>query len=138
MMVLGGGLACAAGAVALVLAALSDRVTFFFSPSELVAEAVAAETRIRLGGLVSDGSVRRLGDGLGTRFVITDLVHEVSVTYEGVLPDLFREGQGIVATGRMLPDGSFVAEELLAKHDETYMPPEVAEALERAGGGGPP
>ncbi len=133
MAFLGGGLACLAGAVALVLVALDDKVTFFFSPSELVAQPVAADTRIRLGGLVADGSVEKLADGLTTLFVVTDLAHDVTVSYTGVLPDLFREGQGVIVAGHLRDSDLFVADEVLAKHDENYMPSEVVDAL-KAGG----
>jgi len=133
MTILGAGLACFAGAVALVLVALSDQVTFFYLPSDLLAEPAGPATRIRLGGLVEEGSVEKASDGITTIFVVTDLAATVPVSYTGVLPDLFREGQGIIATGRFGEDGLFVAEEVLAKHDETYMPPEVAEALKASG-----
>jgi len=133
MVFLGAGLACFAAAVGLVLVALEDRVTFFFSPSELAAQPVAADQRIRLGGLVEEGSVEKDADGLTTRFVVTDLVERVTVSYTGVLPDLFREGQGIIATGSFDGGALFVADEVLAKHDEAYMPPEVADALKASG-----
>ena len=129
---LAGGLACVAGAVALVLVALSDKVTFFYSPTDLAVEAPPEGTRIRLGGLVEDGSVEKQADGITTRFVVTDLANVVPVAFTGVLPDLFREGQGIIATGRFEAD-LFVAEEVLAKHDENYMPKEVADALKESG-----
>lgn len=132
MTILGTGLLCLAVATALVLTALSDKVTFFYSPSDLAADSAGHDARIRLGGLVEEGSVTKDGDGITTAFVITDLVETVPVRYTGVLPDLFREGQGIIATGRMA-QGTFVAEEVLAKHDETYMPSEVADALKAAG-----
>ncbi len=141
MAFLAAGLACFALAAALVLAALEDKVTFFYSPSDLAVEPVGPDARIRLGGLVVEGSVARTGDGLTTTFELTDGAASVPVSYTGVLPDLFREGQGIVAAGRLVggaagarvPDAVFMADEVLAKHDETYMPPEVAEALVEAG-----
>jgi cytochrome c-type biogenesis protein CcmE len=119
------------GASALVLFALSDSVAFFVTPSEIAAGKVDAEKRFRLGGLVVAGSVER-DDGT-VRFRLTDQASEVPVRYRGILPDLFREGQGIVAQGVLGHDGVFTASEVLAKHDETYMPPEVAEALKQAG-----
>ncbi|MBC6440702.1 MAG: cytochrome c maturation protein CcmE [Rhodospirillales bacterium] len=134
MAFLGAGFVCFALATLLVLVALEDKVTFFYSPSDLVAEPVGPEVRIRLGGLVVDGSVTRLEDGVTTVFELTDGGAVVPVSYTGVLPDLFREGQGIVANGTMpSPAGPFIADKVLAKHDETYMPPEVAEALKEQG-----
>ena len=121
------------GASGLVLFALSDNVAFFITPSDIAAGKVDRDKRFRLGGLVVDGSVERPGnDGL-VQFRLTDRVHEVAVRYRGILPDLFREGQGIVAQGALDADGVFTASEVLAKHDENYMPPEVAEALKQAG-----
>ena len=120
-------------AVALALTALRDSVVFFYSPSDLAAKDVAPGQRIRIGGLVAEGSVAKSQDGLTTRFTVTDMKAQVPVRYSGILPDLFREGQGVVVEGRMEPGGSFQASEVLAKHDENYMPPEVADALKRAG-----
>jgi cytochrome c-type biogenesis protein CcmE len=121
------------GAAGLVLGALSDSVAFFATPSDIASGAVDAGKRFRLGGLVVPGSIAH-GAGDGTvSFSLTDQQSEVRVSYRGLLPDLFREGQGIVAEGRVGPDGTFVASQVLAKHDETYMPPEAAEALKRAG-----
>jgi cytochrome c-type biogenesis protein CcmE len=121
------------GASTLVLMALSDSVAFFASPSDVAAGKVDRDRRFRLGGLVVEGSVQRgAEDGLVT-FALTDQANVVQVRYRGLLPDLFREGQGIVAQGVLDGDGVFVANEVLAKHDETYMPPEVADALKRAG-----
>lgn len=119
-------------AAGLVLAALNDTVSFFRTPSELAAQPDLGDRRIRLGGLVEEGSVERVDGSAVIRFRVTDLQHAVSVTYKGILPDLFREGQGVVALGRM-QGTSFRAEEVLAKHDETYMPPEVADALKKSG-----
>lgn len=119
------------GASGLVLYALSDSVAFFATPSDIATGKVDAERRFRLGGLVVPGSIER-DDGL-VRFSLTDRAHEVRVAYRGLLPDLFREGQGIVAQGRLGESGMFEASEVLAKHDESYMPPEAAEALKRAG-----
>ena len=124
-------LALLGGASGLVLFALSDSVAFFVTPSDIAAGKVDADRRFRLGGLVVDGSVERQ-DGT-VRFRLTDQKSEIPVTYRGILPDLFREGQGIVAQGALGADGVFNASEVLAKHDENYMPAEVAEALKRAG-----
>lgn len=118
-------------AAGLVLAALQDKVAFFVSPSELQARKVEAGKRLRLGGLVEAGSVRK--EGSRVAFVITDGAAGVPVTYEGILPDLFREGQGIVAQGTVTAEGRFDAAEVLAKHDENYMPKEVADALKKTG-----
>ena len=120
------------GATALVLTALQDSMAFFISPSEVAAGAYQPGQRFRLGGLVEAGSVERSAVDGSVRFAVTDQVHAVPVTFTGLLPDLFREGQGIVAEGRLRPDGVFEAAEVLAKHDESYMPPEAAEALKRA------
>jgi cytochrome c-type biogenesis protein CcmE len=119
-------------ATALALTAFEDNLVFFYSPSDLAAQHVG-ERSFRLGGLVEENSVKRLPDGLTIEFRVTDTAQTVPVTYSGIVPDLFREGQGVVAEGRMRPDGVFVAREVLAKHDENYMPPEVADALNRAG-----
>jgi cytochrome c-type biogenesis protein CcmE len=119
------------GAGGLVLFALSDSVAFFVTPSDIATGRVEADKRFRLGGLVVDGSVERR-DGT-VQFRLTDQANEVPVRYRGILPDLFREGQGIVAQGVLGEDGVFAASEVLAKHDESYMPPEVAEALKQAG-----
>ena len=133
MMVFGGVLLI--GASALVAATFDDTIAFFKSPSEIVAEAPGPDRLLRLGGLVVDGSVER-GQGETVRFAVTDGGATIPVNFTGVLPDLFREGQGIIAEGKMA-NGEFVAAEVLAKHDETYMPKEVAEALEEQGHPGP-
>lgn len=120
-------------AVGLVLYALEDTVVFFNSPSDIVSSASAADgRRVRLGGLVADGSVVR-GEGLEVRFAVTDQATTVPVTYGGILPDLFREGQGVVVEGALGGNGVFRADTVLAKHDETYMPREVAESLKEQG-----
>jgi cytochrome c-type biogenesis protein CcmE len=119
-------------ATALALTAFQDNLVFFYSPSDLAVQHVG-QRNFRLGGLVEENSVKRLPDGLTIEFRVTDTAQTVPVTYSGIVPDLFREGQGVVAEGRMRPDGVFVAREVLAKHDEKYMPPEVADALNRAG-----
>ncbi|MEE8270498.1 MAG: cytochrome c maturation protein CcmE [Alphaproteobacteria bacterium] len=120
-------------ATALVLIALEDNLQHFYSPSQIQAHEVAPLQRFRLGGLVAEDSVAPLSDGVGVTFVVTDLAHEVSVVYSGVLPDLFREGQSVVAHGSLRADGVFEASDVLAKHDENYMPAEVVEALKEAG-----
>jgi cytochrome c-type biogenesis protein CcmE len=119
-------------AVALALVALKENVNLFYSPTEVARGEIPQGKTFRVGGLVRDGSVRREGQGLKISFEVTDGPHEVTVDYTGILPDLFREGQGIVAQGRLDPDGRFSADQVLAKHDENYMPPEVAEALIKA------
>jgi len=118
-------------AVSLTLMALRENVSFFFSPTQVMAGEAPQGYPFRVGGLVADGSVQRASDSLNVRFLVTDGAHTVPVSYTGILPDLFREGQGIVARGRLQPDGVFLAEEVLAKHDENYMPPEVADALKK-------
>ncbi len=127
------GLAALGLVTYLVLNALEGNLSYFFSPTE-VAEGKAPKDHIfRLGGLVESGSVQREAGELTVNFVVTDMAQRVPVAYNGILPDLFAEGQGVIAQGKMGPDDVFVAEEVLAKHDETYMPPEVAAALESAG-----
>lgn len=118
-------------ATGLALTAFQDNLLFFYSPTDLV-ERETPDRRFRLGGLVEEGSVERLSDGVTVRFVVTDTAHRVPVSYSGILPDLFREGQGVVAQGRLTADGVFVADEVLAKHDENYHPPEVDDALKSA------
>ncbi|WP_417490149.1 cytochrome c maturation protein CcmE [Maricaulis sp.] len=122
-----------AAAVALGLFALRDSVVFFYSPSEIASAPPEAGERVRVGGLVLEESIDTTGATDGAAFAITDRVETVHVVYAGILPDLFREGQGVIAEGRFRDDGVFQAETVLAKHDETYMPPEVAEALREAG-----
>ena len=115
----------------MLLAAFSENLVYFHTPTEVARGEAPAERKFRVGGLVAEGSVERADDSLAVRFQVTDTAETIPVRYEGVLPDLFREGQGIVADGH-LRDGVFVAERVLAKHDENYMPPEAAEALEKA------
>jgi cytochrome c-type biogenesis protein CcmE len=129
---IGGSLAVLAIAVALMLNAFRDSIVFFNSPSDVVEKHVEPGTRIRLGGLVKDGSLVR-GSNLNVRFEVTDGKTEIPVTYSGVLPDLFREGQGVVAEGALDGGGVFTADTILAKHDETYMPKEVVDALKKSG-----
>jgi cytochrome c-type biogenesis protein CcmE len=119
---------------ALALSAFRSNVTFFFDPTQVAAGQVKTGERFRLGGMVTEGSVKRSPGSLEVRFVVTDFKHQVPVSYTGVLPDLFREGTGVVAHGKMRSDGTFVADEVLAKHDEKYMPPEVARSLKRRHG----
>jgi cytochrome c-type biogenesis protein CcmE len=116
----------------LALRAFQENLRYFFSPSQVAAGEAPDERLFRLGGMVVEDSVSRESGSLTMSFVVTDYVNSVPVSYTGVLPDLFGEGQGVVAHGRLTPDGSFVAEEVLAKHDENYMPPEVADALAQA------
>ncbi len=118
-------------AVTFAIHALRQNMLFFVSPSQIATDA-PHDRNFRLGGLVKKGSLTREADGLTLHFLVTDLAKEVSVVYKGVVPDLFREGQGVVAMGRLRPDGVFAAEEILAKHDEKYTPPEVSSALKAA------
>lgn len=121
------------GAAALAMTAFEDNIVFFHSPSDLAAGKTEAGRLVRIGGLVEDGSVERFPGTARIAFALTDGSATASVSYEGILPDLFREGQGVIAQGRLRPDGVFEAVEILAKHDENYMPPEVADALKKAG-----
>ncbi len=116
--------------ISLALIALNKNINLFFSPTQVAAGEAPLNSTFRLGGMVVPGSVRRPEDGLIVAFDLTDTVQTVTVVYKGILPDLFRENQGIVAQGRLLTDGTFEAQQVLAKHDENYMPPEVADALE--------
>jgi cytochrome c-type biogenesis protein CcmE len=126
-----GSLSVLGVAVALVLSALSDNIVFFYSPSQLAEKHVPTGRRFRIGGLVENGSVHK--EGSEARFRVTDLKRSVEVVYRGILPDLFREGQGVIAEGSLGPDDIFSAREVMAKHDEKYMPPEVAKALKESG-----
>ena len=127
------GMAALAGATALVLVAFNDNLVFFYSPTELKAKTGAEDRRMRIGGLVEAQSLSRAGDGRSVSFRITDGQNAVAVLYQGLLPDLFREGQGAVAEGKLRPDGVFAASSVLAKHDENYMPREVVDALKKSG-----
>ncbi|CAN5307914.1 cytochrome c maturation protein CcmE [soil metagenome] len=131
LMLLGIGLAAG-----FALRAFQENLLYFYSPSEVAAGEAPDDRTFRVGGMVADGSVERSPGSLEVRFVLTDFAHSVPVRYTGVLPDLFREGQGTVARGRLTESGDFLAEEVLAKHDENYMPPEVARSLEKAAGAG--
>lgn len=126
------GLAALGIASALVLNAFNSNLVFFFSPSQVAANEAPLARSFRIGGLVEQGSIQREAKGLTTRFVVTDLAKTIPVTYTGLLPDLFKEGKGVVAQGKLGADGIFRADQVLAKHDENYMPPEAAEALKNA------
>ena len=127
------GLCVIGVAVTLVLRAFNSNMVFFFTPSDVAENKAPADRTFRIGGLVTAGSVKRQNDGLTVMFAVTDMVKTIPVTYIGILPDLFKEGKGVVAQGKLGEDGVFRAAEVLAKHDENYMPPEAAEALKRAG-----
>ena len=120
-------------ATVVAMKALNENMLFFVSPTDVEEQNLPAGKRFRLGGLVAGGSVSRASDSLSVKFIVTDGAASVDVMYDGILPDLFREGQGIIAIGELKPEGYFEAAEVLAKHDENYMPPEVADALEKAG-----
>ena len=126
------GLGAVGAASALVLNAFNSNLVFFFSPSQVQAREAPRERHFRLGGLVAVGSIQRDARSLQVDFVVTDGAHTVPVRYSGLLPDLFREGKGVVAQGKLRPDGVFQASEVLAKHDENYMPPEAAHAIDHA------
>ena len=127
------GLALLGGAVALALVALQDTVTFFFTPSQAAERNIQPGQRVRLGGLVEEKSIKKLADGVTTEFRITDQAKTVTVHYKGVLPDLFREKQGVVVQGAFQPDRVFVAATVLAKHDENYVPKELSDELKKQG-----
>ena len=130
--IVAGGLAALAVVAGLVLSAFQQNLVFFFTPSQVAANEAPQGKTFRIGGMVESGSVKRQPDGVTVRFIVTDTAKSVPVVYRGALPDLFREGKGVVAQGRVSPDGVFQASEVLAKHDENYMPPEAAEAVKRA------
>jgi len=127
-----GGIALVAAAVGLVLYALQNNVSLYFTPTQVYNKEAPQGRSFRIGGLVEEGSVKREGDGLTVHFNITDTSKNMPVTYKGILPDLFKEGKGVVAQGKLQDDNVFYAEEVLAKHDENYMPPEAMHALEEA------
>ena len=127
-----GGVAALAVCAGLVLTAFRENLVFFFTPSQVAANEAPQGRLFRIGGLVEAGSVKRQPDGVSVRFVVTDTAKSIPVIYKGALPDLFREGKGVVTQGRLAPDGVFQASEVLAKHDENYMPPEAAEAVKKA------
>ena len=132
-----GVLSAVGMAVALVLNAFNSNLVFFFSPTQVAANEAPQGRSFRIGGLVEQGSIQRETKGLTTRFVVTDLAKTIPVTYTGLLPDLFKEGKGVVAQGKLGADGIFRADQVLAKHDENYMPPEAATALKNAAAGKP-
>jgi len=127
-----GGLAVLGVVAALVLSAFQQNLVFFFTPSQVAANEAPQGKVFRIGGMVETGSVKRQADGLTVHFTVTDTAKSIPVIYRGALPDLFKEGKGVVAQGRVGPDGVFQAAEVLAKHDENYMPPEAAEAVKKA------
>lgn len=127
-----GGLVALAVAAGLILSAFQQNLVFFFTPSQVAAHEAPQGKTFRIGGMVEKGSVARQPDGVTVHFIVTDTAKTIPVVYRGALPDLFREGKGVVAQGRVGPDGVFQASEILAKHDENYMPPEAAEAVKRA------
>ena len=126
------GLAALGIAAALVLNAFQDNLVFFFSPSQVAAKEAPTARTFRVGGLVKQGTVKRDNDGLTVRFIVTDTAESIPVVYKGILPDLFKEGKGCVAQGKLGSDGVFYADEVLAKHDETYMPPQAGQAIDNA------
>lgn len=132
LMIILGGVAALGVATALVLNAFNQNMVFFFSPSQVYSNEAPKERAFRLGGLVEKGTLKREDDGLTVHFVVTDTVRKINVTYKGILPDLFSEGKGVVAQGKLGTNGIFRADEVLAKHDENYMPPEAAHAIEKA------
>jgi cytochrome c-type biogenesis protein CcmE len=130
-----GGVVVLGVASALVLSAFNRNLVFFFTPSQVASKEAPLDRTFRIGGLVEPGSVKRQQDGVTVQFVVTDTAKSLTVVYRGILPDLFREGKGVVTQGRLNPDGTFTANEVLAKHDENYMPPEAADAVKQAHGG---
>lgn len=126
------GLAGLALAAYLVASAFRENLVFFFSPTQVAAKEAPVDRTFRIGGLVQDGTLKRDLDGLTVRFTVTDTAASIPVVYKGILPDLFKEGRGCVAQGKIGPDGVFQAEQVLAKHDENYMPPEAGEAIDKA------
>jgi cytochrome c-type biogenesis protein CcmE len=132
LVLIGGSFGVLALAAALVLIALQDSIVFFNSPTDVMEKNITPGSRLRLGGLVKPGSIER-GDQLAVRFEVTDGKSTIAVRYQGILPDLFRDGQGVIAEGTLEPGGAFRADSVLAKHDEKYMPREVADALKKQG-----
>jgi cytochrome c-type biogenesis protein CcmE len=132
---LAGGLALVGVAAALLVSAFRQNLVFFFTPSQVMAGAAPPQRSFRIGGLVQAGSLQREADGLTVAFIVTDQVVQLPVRFRGALPDLFKEGKGVVAQGRLAADHVFLADEVLAKHDENYMPPEAAYALEQGKAG---
>lgn len=132
MAIIAFSVAALTGAAMLVLNVFQSNLVFFFSPTQVVAKEAPIGKSFRIGGLVEEGSVKRQGDSTTVNFAITDTAESIKVVYTGILPDLFKEGKGVVAQGKIASDGVFYADEVLAKHDENYMPPEAAVALEQA------
>jgi cytochrome c-type biogenesis protein CcmE len=132
MALIAGALAALGIAVTLILNAFQSNLVFFFTPTQVMAHEAPQGRSFRIGGMVEEGSLQRQPDGVTVRFMVTDTLKSVPVAYKGILPDLFREGKGVVAQGKLDADGVFAASEVLAKHDENYMPPEAADAMERA------
>jgi cytochrome c-type biogenesis protein CcmE len=132
MAIIAAGLAALGIAAALVLNAFQSNLVFFFSPTQVLANEAPRGKPFRIGGMVEAGSLKRESDGLTVHFRVTDTAKTIPVTYTGILPDLFKEGKGVVAQGKLLPDGEFQATEVLAKHDENYMPPDAKHAIEQA------
>lgn len=126
------GLAAIGLAAWLVLGAFRDNLVFFFSPTEVAAKQAPVDKTFRIGGLVEKDSLKRDPDGLTIRFTVTDTAHSIPVVYKGIIPDLFKEGRGCVAQGRVSSDGVFYADQIMAKHDENYMPPEAGQAIDKA------
>ena len=127
-----GGIAALGVAAALALSAFNQNLVFFFTPSQIAANEAPRDRTLRVGGMVAPGSIKRQSDGVTVEFVVTDMAKSITVSYRGSLPDLFREGKGVVTQGRVDADGIFRASEVLAKHDENYMPPDAAHAIEQA------
>jgi cytochrome c-type biogenesis protein CcmE len=127
-----GGVTCIAFAAYMVFQTFQSNLVFFYSPSQIAANEAPKDRAFRVGGMVEENSIKRDAGGLKVSFVVTDFAHRIEVSYEGLLPDLFKEGKGVVAEGRLNSTGSFTATQVLAKHDENYMPPEAAEALAKA------
>ncbi len=134
LLLLAGALLALGGAAALVLAAFNRNMVFFYSPAQVAAGEAPAGRSFRIGGMVQPGSVRREADSVSVSFAVTDYAQTIQVRYKGIVPDLFREGKGVVAQGRLDGGALFVADEVLAKHDENYMPPEAARAVAASGG----
>jgi cytochrome c-type biogenesis protein CcmE len=132
MVLVASGVGVLAVAAGLVLNAFQSNLVFFFTPTQVAAQEAPVDKVFRIGGMVEEGSLAREPDGLTVRFKVTDTARTIPVVYKGILPDLFREGKGVVTQGRLGPDGTFVASQVLAKHDENYMPPEAAHAVEQA------
>ena len=130
--IIASGVSALGIAAALVLNAFESNLVFFFSPSQVAANEAPVGKSFRIGGLVEEGSIKRQSDGVTVNFIVTDTAKFIPVVYTGILPDLFKEGKGVVAQGKLSADGVFRADEVLAKHDENYMPPEAADALEQA------